>query len=202
MNFSEHLAKHDVTNLFYMTTLDNLESILKRGILCRRSAGKYPYNDISSNSVQSRRVKYHSFVQLFFADNTPMIYVCTDSNSEQCRKIILLEIASEVANCTGVVFFDGNAAAHETQQYNDPRDLNKLDWKIIFSPRGAWGEQWKRIRAAEIHIPECCPASCIQGVYFQSRLTGGHSKITKILNEFPALHKIFVKDSLTSTGIE
>lgn len=196
MNFSQHLASHNVTSLFYLTSVDNLEPILKRGILCRELAQEHEYADISCNSVQRRRIGYHSHVPLFFTDNTPMLYVCVKTSAD----VILLEIASEVTNRDGVMFFDGNAAAGQTLQYNDPTDLNLLDWKVIHSRRGAYGSSWKRIRSAEVHIPQVCPASYITGVYFQLNLDGGYSKLQKIINDSPQSHDIFIDDSLTRTG--
>ncbi len=203
MKFSEHLTNYGVTKLFYLAPIENLSEILKRGILCRQLAEKYQSYDISAQYAQINRKKnyprVHSYVPLFFADNTPMLYNRVERYGME--NVILLEISPEVTNKDGILFFDGSAAK-KSNKYDNPVYLGKLNWDIISDRRGAWAEPWISIRSAEIHIPECCPASYIQGVYFQSRLTGGQSKITKILNEFPALHKIFVKSLLTSTGIK
>ena len=199
MNFSEHLAKHGVVDLFYLTSFKNLESILERGILCRQSAKKYQTDDISLEDVQRLRKAYHSKVPLFFASNTPMLYrVCTKDGRNY--DVVMLEISPDVANRAGVSFFDENAAASGANEYSDPNDLDKLDWHIILRRVAYWG-RWLSIKAAEIHIPEVCPASYIRQIYFQSNLSNGRSKLSKIISDSPQSHEILLTDSLTPTGI-
>ncbi len=200
MNFSEHLAEHGVSRLFYIASLKNLESILERGILCRQSAGKYQPVDISSEDVQRLRAAYHSKVPLFFAPNTPMLYVCINSKGEGSQDVIMLDISPEVTNRGGVSFFDGNAAAGGTKKYSDPVDLDKLNWDVILK-RVAWYGEWKRIKGAEIHIPKVCPPSYIRGIYFQSCLVDGYSKLSKIVSKFSQSHEILINNSLQSIGI-
>lgn len=197
MNFSKHLAKYNVTRLFYLTSLENFDSILERGILCKEDAAPYQVHDISDRSVQSRRSEYHSHVPLFFADDTAMLYNCV----KKYDNVILLEIMPEATDCEGVLFFDGNAASVATQKYNAPEDLGKLDMDILFSRGPAFFGERKRIRAAEVHIPRVCEASYIKGIYFQQRLSGGWTRIGEIIDNCPQSCKIFVKNSLTEHGI-
>ncbi|MGR3983709.1 MAG: DUF4433 domain-containing protein [Gammaproteobacteria bacterium] len=202
---SEHFRNHGVTHLFYMTSRKNLDSILEHGILCRIRAEELQHQtgrefaDISNKYVQKRREKYIWDVPLFFADNTSMLYtVC-----KKHRDLILLEISTESANCDGVQFSDGNVAAAEsgrTEIYDSPEDLKKLNWDILLSScRARWGD-WKRIRQAEVLIPENCPATYIQGVYFQPRLPEElRAKLREILDNSP--HEIFLESTLTPGGI-
>lgn len=203
---SERLRANNIDRFFYLTALANLKSILAHGILCRNAAGKLPHVDISDRDVQRHRGDLHRYVPLFFADNTPMLYVCTEERDD----VVLLEVSTDAVNRNGVWFTDGNAAAIKsgrTTEYDNPEDLEKLDWEIIFSCNPATGtdrhgRDWKRIRAAEMLIPGKCPATHIQGVYFQRRLPKNmREKLREIRDNSPHSREIFLKPSLTPQGI-
>ncbi|MDD9811955.1 MAG: DarT ssDNA thymidine ADP-ribosyltransferase family protein [Gammaproteobacteria bacterium] len=209
MNFSDHLTEKGVKNLFYLTALENLESILERGILCRDLARQHIKVDISSDRVQRGRMEnfpnVHQHVPLYFAHNTPMLYVCVSPKRGNNQSVILLKISSEVANFDAVCFSDGKTA-NGANLYTNPDDLKKLDWEIINSDLSAWGEDrsgrdWPDIRSSEIFVPKECDAFYIRGIYFQSRLAEGWSKVGKILEHASWSGKIFVENSLTEKGI-
>ncbi|MDA7969688.1 MAG: DUF4433 domain-containing protein [Gammaproteobacteria bacterium] len=197
MTLSKQLLIYGVTRLFYLTPLANLESILSRGILSRHAAAQLAHEDISDQDVQNRRGNLHSYVPLYFAANTPMLYVCANQYSE----IVLLQISPDVANIEKVCFADGNAAASATYIGNDPEKLAKFKWRIIFSPRGySWGD-WKRIKSAELLVPNVCPPAHIQGVYYQPKPESIREKLQKILDNSPHSREIFLKPDLTPQGI-
>jgi len=201
MNFSDHLAKNGVRNLFYLTALENLESILQHGILCRNLARQHIKLDISSRQVQRGRKdnfpQVHSYVPLYFASNTPMLYVCASPKRDNRESVILLNISSKVANLGEIYFSDGKTA-NGANRYTAPGDLAKLNWGIIDNPNPAFLDAWTHVRSSEIFVPKKCDASYIQGVYFQKRLADGWSKIGKIMDDSECSHKIFVENSLTA----
>jgi len=204
MSFSKRLADCGVKTLFYLTALENLESILRHGILCRDSARQHIKVDISSDRVQRGRMgnfpDVHKYVPLYFAPNTPMLYVCASPRRSDMKSVVLLEISSDVANLGEVRFSDGKTA-NDANLYTDPDDLTKLDWKIINNPYPAYYEHWTHVRSSEIFVPKECATSYIRGIYFQSRLAEGWSKVGKILDHASWSGKIFVENSLTEKGI-
>jgi len=204
MRFSDHLVKNGVKNLFYLTALENLESILQHGILCRDFARQHIKVDISSDRVQRGRMdnfpEVHKYVPLYFAPNTPMLYVCASLKRNNMESVILLKISSEIVNFGEVYFSDGKTA-NGANLYTDPDDLTKSGWEIINNPYPAYSEDWTHARSSEIFVPEECDSSYIQGVYFQSRLAEGWSKAGKILDHASWSGKIFVENSLTERGI-
>jgi len=204
MNFSDHLTQKGVKNLFYLTALENLESILRRGILCRDLARQHIKKDISSDRVQRGRMgnfpEVHKYVPLYFAPNTPMLYVCASPKRSNKETVVLLKVSNKVTNFDGIRFSDGKTA-NGANLYTDPGDLAKLDWKIINNPYPAYYEDWTHVRSSEIFVPEECHAHYIQGVYFQSRLADGWSKVGKILDHVSWSGEIFVENSLTEKGI-
>jgi hypothetical protein len=110
----------------------------------------------------------HRHVPLFFADNTPMLFV-TWSN----KHVILVEISPEAADKPNVCFSDMNVAATGHSIYSDPADLANLHWPIIRSRHGAFGADWKRKRAAEMLIPNNCPPSFFKTIHVQPAVIDG-----------------------------
>lgn len=137
-----------------------------------------------------------------------MLNVCTGAERGKGNRddVILLNIAIEAANSKEALFSDGNVGKGAIV-YGDPSDLNKLGWDIIYlrSPAYPWedrhGRNWGLIRSSEFLMHESCEASYIQGVYFQSRLAEGWSRIGKTPDDSGCAHKIFVENSLTPSGI-
>jgi len=127
MPLSEHLAHFGATRLWNVTHLENLKSILEQGILARNALPDgQTVRDISDQDAQSRRTKMrvhdsdllvdpHDYVPLFIADNTPMLYVVSQS-----PEVILLEIQSAVADGDGVFFSDGNVASQYANLFPSP----------------------------------------------------------------------------------
>lgn len=137
---------------WYITSVDNLESIFENGILCRTLIEEYGISatDISYSTVQRRRVEYHDYVPLFFADNTPMLYVVF---KEQYENVCLLEINKGVMEIEGVKFSNGNVASEETVVYDSLDDITNEEWEIIYSRHPTYWDR-KRIRSAEVLVPD------------------------------------------------
>ncbi len=143
----------DLLSFCYLTHLDNLESILENGILSRDMchALRISPSDISDGRVQSRRHEFHGCVPLFFADNTPMLWVVMKKLGD---KIALLEVDKAVLRTPGAMFSDGNLASCVTNLYENEAALANLDWHIIYNRRGAYSPEWKRVRSAEVLVPD------------------------------------------------
>jgi hypothetical protein len=211
MKLSEHITAHGITSLWNITHLDNLKSVLKHGILSRNAASRLlHFTDISDADAQSRRTPInnpvtginldpHDYVPLFFADNTPMLYVVSDDS-----RVVLLEISPEVSDTDGVHFSDANVASQYAQIYKDPTDLDQLDWSVIKSRRGAFWQNWKLIRSAEVLIPKQCPPSFIKAIHVQTNNDANINTVDtvrQILSQQLINTSIAVKGDLTPYGI-
>ena len=174
-----HLKKFGIYYLHYMTHIDNVVSILEKGILSYNLVSQMhiEHRDIADQGVQQNRNKkvpltqlsIHEYVPLYFATQTPMQYVITQSAATKGRSIvcstkdlIFLDLdASQIFGQPGVIFSDGNAArASETKFYADPADLVKLDWETINCPGDYYGSsgkcynpEWKRKKSSEVLVP-------------------------------------------------
>lgn len=81
------------------------------------------------------------------------------------QNIVLLEINAEIMDTPGCLFSDGNIASGESNLYSDVAALEGLDWHIILSRRPAYWREWKRIRSAEVLIPDRVPTEYIQKIH-------------------------------------
>lgn len=153
----------EMKSLWYITHINNLESILRNGILSHKECQEIGIRhiDVSDHAVQRRRKEFHKYVPLFFANNTPMLYVVMN----KFKEIILLEINILILSNYRVKFSDGNIASSDTTIFSDLRDMEKLDWEIIFSQNPAFGKEWKRKRSAEVLVPERIPPHYIVGIH-------------------------------------
>jgi len=201
MTFGEGLKSHGVSSLWSVAHLNNLKSVLEHGILCQDDVllRNVVHTDISSRQVQNRRpAGFHGCVPLFFADNTPMLYVTAHD-----RSVILLALSLEVAGKDGVRFSNRNIATSEHTIYSCTADLDALNWGIILDRRGAWSRDWKAVRSAEVLVPTKCDSSFIECVHVQQ---AEHEGITmaerarQIIRDAGA-REVPVREDLTAEGI-
>lgn len=170
-----YLMKCQISNLYYMTEIDNVPSILERGILSYHAVNQIHglgHKNFSLDGVQNRR-KYvilengenlHNYVPLHFTTHTPMQYIITHSAFTRGRErksskesLAFLEVnAFKVFQENEVYFSDGNAASDGTEFYNDIDGLDKLNWEVIRSPNGypqCYDREWKREKSSEVLVP-------------------------------------------------
>lgn len=186
-----------IRQLWYITHLSNLESILTHGILSREQVKKrkIEFLDISEQEVQQRRQSYHDYVPLFFADNTPMLYVVCKEYG--IGNICLLAIHANILNKIGVLFCDGNLAADETKIHKSIDGIPDDYWQIIYSRRPAWGTDWKRIRSAEVLIPQEVPVE-----YFKAISVSSVAKMRVPLIQAQDICNIPIYANLTPNGLQ
>jgi O-acetyl-ADP-ribose deacetylase (regulator of RNase III) len=165
-----------INQLYYITHIDNLPSILEHGILSHRLIQKEKINftPIYSEDIVSRRSHrivsndktLWDFANLYFLARNPMLYkVKCDKSIEQ---IIVLGVRKDVMDTKGVFITDGNAANLPTTIV--PRSkVGKESWAEISAniEREWWsqGDDSKRKIMAECLVPESVPPGYIQTIY-------------------------------------
>jgi len=164
----------EVEQLFYLTHIDNLDSIMKKGILSHSKVQNMPHKRIDMFEIQERRrikrvsggEKLHDYANLYFSARNPMLYKRKDEHKDIC----VLRISKEVLKISGVVVTTGNAASDYTS-FNPPESgIEKLDRKLIFAKK--WtdddpivGCKKRTAKCAEILVPHYVPSSLIFGAY-------------------------------------
>jgi hypothetical protein len=136
--------------LLYLVHPDNLESIVRHGILPYnqiRSLG-LTHTSIASGEVQQRRISFHDFVPLYLARRNPMLWAIGD----QPRAYIRVRL--EVADQEDVIFADGNAASNATEFAAGDSGVRGLPWDVIMASRwtGSRFPDGKRQRCSEVLV--------------------------------------------------
>lgn len=127
-----------------------------------------------------------------------MLYVTAKAHGE---RVCLLEIAVNVCHRPGTLFSDGNVANSETSIFSDSENLCRLDWEIICSESAAWGRDWKRVRSAEILVPQMVEPDYITAIHiFPNADTSTSVTISDAL-ETVQFGDIEVCEDLAATGL-
>jgi len=171
------MDRDEVKELHFITSIDNLASILMRGILSHNRAVRIPHDSIASEDVQDiRRGKsvpggssLHSYANLYFDARNPMMYFL-----KHLPDLIVVRVSADVLDIANTVVSDGNAASAPTRFYPSPEGLHNLDSTPIFA--WSWNDEdyWrkvekKRVRNAEVLVPNLVPSKYIEGCYVDSR---------------------------------
>jgi ssDNA thymidine ADP-ribosyltransferase, DarT len=193
------MDRDEVRELHFITSIDNVGSILMRGILCHNRARRVPHRSVASESVQDRRrrksvpggLSLHSYANLYFHARNAMM-LCLQGDPD----LIVIRVSPDVLDIPDTVVTDGNAASGPTRFYPSPGGLQYLDSSRIFA--WSWNDQdpWvkkekKRVRQAEVLVPYLVPSEYIEGCYVDTRQKRG-----KLLDDLPVVdvrREIFFK---------
>jgi len=147
-----------------------LVNIFEKGLLSHTVAHALKINksDISNRMVQARRKHVHNKVPLYFNILNPMTYTYPDSEKSS---LAILRIDKEVMRLPGAIFSDGNAASSATKFYTTLNELDKLDWNCINATYWSAFNDGKRIRCAEVLVPQKISKQFIREVYFNDSAT-------------------------------
>ena len=170
---SEWLRRYTKRPLFYITSLENLPSIVSKGILSHDKVRGIPHKDISNKIVNSRRSRpdpifdrpIHYYVPLFFRANNPMLFALKEKQGEFGVLHVDTNVTDDVPEC---LFTDGNAASDTTTFFKDFSELDKLCWDVLNQDRWTRSDhphkEKRRIRNAEVLIPEHIPFRYVSAI--------------------------------------
>ena len=160
-----------VQELHFITTVDNMTSILEHGILCRKRANALPHISIANEEVQNRRIgkkvpngaELHDYANLYFDARNAMMYTRRD-----VANLIVLRVNPNVLDLPNVVISDGNAACGPTAFYPSPEGLAHLNSDKVYAQSWNCDDPWEKIerkrqRQAEVLVPVGVHSSDIIG---------------------------------------
>jgi hypothetical protein len=167
------MDRDEVKELHFITTTDNLDSILMRGILCHNRARRVPHRSIASDDVQDIRrgkgvpggLSLHNYANLYFdARNAMMRFLNRDPD------LVVIRVSPAILDIPDTVVTDGNAANGPTRFYPSPEGLQRLDSTRVFAWSWLDPDPWvqkekKRVRQAEVLVPYLVPSNYIEGCY-------------------------------------
>ena len=169
------MRKLDIRNLYYITHIDNLPSILENGILSHEKIEKervQPVRIYNKDIVSRRRGKntpdqksLWRYANLYFQARNPMMYRVVHEKGP--KDLAVVGVTKEILQTPGVFITDGNAANAPTQFYFPGDGLKMLgqQWKIV---QNEWWNNLdgsKRKIMAECLVPNNIDPAFINSVY-------------------------------------
>ena len=158
---------HKWRYIFHFTDMENLDSIIKNGLLCTNEKDKrgIKHKNIANMNIQERRAamdvpvgpggKVHDYVPFYFSSINPMLLRKLNEKNVDQQLIIYLCVKIQRLEEDDAVFTDSSAnTADSPNFYNDTNHLDKLDWGAI--DKKSWGvasdeERHKKMAEAFIH---------------------------------------------------
>lgn len=170
-----------VKGLYYITHIDNLRSILQRGILSHQRIQDegIRFTPIYDEEIVVNRANVAtpngkslwSFANVYFQARNPMLYRVLIEKS--ANEIVVVAVRPDILNTMGMFITTGNAASPLSEILPAPAAMKRLG-KIL---RGTDKDWWKiedgskREIMAECLIPEVIPPEFIQAIYVADHKT-------------------------------
>jgi hypothetical protein len=170
------LERADVKELYYITPITNVVSIMKHGILSNELSNSLPHESLAMEEIQSKRKNkqipgtkklLHEYANLYFDAHNPMLSKRRSENNEIC----VLRISSSVLDLRDVIISDRNAASDWARFSIVSEGLTALDknkiyaryWTNANNQYDAW--EFKSIKCAEVLVPKRVEPKYIMGAY-------------------------------------
>lgn len=173
------MQREKISELHNIQHIDNIPSILKRGILSHNQALKLKEKskDISDVEPQGKRSKVvvpggrrlHDYANLYFNGRNKMMYKVL--RKYQHSEVCVICINPEVLDLNGVVIADCNASSDYVRFYPSPEGLRYINYDLVFAK--SWThpddirEEWRHgaIICAEVLVPDKVDPRFIKGIY-------------------------------------
>lgn len=181
----EVIKKDNIQELFYLTHIDNLSSILVNGILSHKRAKKNQpkHQDISNNDVQGRRSKkiiprvnevkkplnLHRHVPLFLNAHNAM------TSLKKSESVCILRLYSKILDRGDAVITNRNASTDKADFYTvEAFELTKESTEIIKSSEpfcllgkksDSEREEFKQVKQAEVLLPYHIHSKYVGGIF-------------------------------------
>jgi hypothetical protein len=172
-------TKHPIKGLYYITHIDNVPSILKRGILSHKLVEEQhvqftPIYDAQIVSNRHDRLapdgkNLWEFANLYFQPRNPMLYRVISEKDK--KSIVIVSVSPQVLNIPGAFVTMGNAASplSDILLVRDGLKAITQMWDTINSDWWREEDGSKRKIMAECLVPDVVPPDFIHSLYVTSR---------------------------------
>lgn len=163
--------------VYNIMPITNIPSVMCNGILSFNLAEKIDHQSVAMNTAQQRRAavrmpdgrSLHDYANLYFSYWNPMLSVRRGFND----KICILALYSSVLDIAGCVVSDQNAAADLTRFYPAKIGIEKINFAKVHAESWKHSDiyeesQHKKIKCAEILVPDFIEPTYIAGAYVHS----------------------------------
>jgi len=169
------LERSDVKELYYITPIANVPSIMQCGILSNERSKNLRHESLAMEEIQSKRKnkqipsarKLHEYANLYFDAHNPMLSKRRDKNNQIC----ILRVNTSVLDLPDVIISDRNAASNWARFDSVIDGLAALDkdkiyaryWTNANNQYDLWEN--KSVKCAEVLIPDRVEPKYILGAY-------------------------------------
>jgi len=179
--------------LYYIAHINNLESILKRGILCHRKIEEekieftpiYDADIVSSRSEKKVTEKSNlwDFVSLYFQPRNAMLYRVIFYSGVNVEDLLIIGLKSDLLYKNDIFITTGNAASPYTVFLQSDKSQEVLEIIREKTDKEWWSSEdgSKREMMAECLVPEMVSPEYISEIYVPN--DRALSKVKKICNE-------------------
>ncbi|MFH0799567.1 MAG: DUF4433 domain-containing protein [Pseudomonadota bacterium] len=170
---------NDIQELYFITEIANVPSIMREGILSHKEARRIPHSSIAEEGVQERRQNkkvpgtnkcLHDYANLYFDAHNPMLSARRHLNDSIC----VLRIRNDVLAAQGVIVTDQNAS-------RDCWFKSVADGLPLMKKEEIFAEFWldddpiekyrkKGIKCAEVLVSERVSPESIVGAYVANNI--------------------------------
>lgn len=169
------MAELNIRNLYYITHINNLPSILEKGILSHERVEKegVPSTRIYNADIVNRRREKNtpdqkslwSYANLYFQARNPMMYRVV--HEKGVKDLAVVSVAKKILQTPNIFITDGNAANAPTQFYFPSNGLKMLgqQWKIVQNEWWNTLDGSKRKIMAECLVPNGVSPEFINSIY-------------------------------------
>jgi O-acetyl-ADP-ribose deacetylase (regulator of RNase III) len=169
------MKKPNIKSLYYITHIENLPSILQRGILSHKAVEELgvSYTPIYDSGIVSKRKDKSTiarsslweYANLYFQPRNPIMYRVVHEKDK--RDIAVVGVKPDVLGAAGGIITDGNAANDPTQFFaiKEGIEILQKQWKII---QNEWWNELdgsKRKIMAEYLVPEQISPELVHSVF-------------------------------------
>lgn len=167
------MYRSDIKELYYITPIENVPSIMKYGILSHNLSKRLHHRSVAMPEIQTiRKDKHipnagmlHDYANLYFDAHNPMLSKTRSINSEIC----ILRINHEILDLPGIIIADKNAASDYVGFFNVTDGLASLNKDELFAQFWLHADRIEyfrhsAIKCAEVLVPNKVDPKYILGV--------------------------------------
>lgn len=183
--------RNELEELHSIQAIDNVPSILQRGILSHEGAAGIDHISVADPAIQDRRAgrqvpggqPLHQYANLYFHARNPMMFRRRGRHAELC----VLRIRCDVLDLPDVVVTDGNASSDYIRFGAAADGLDFIDADLTFAMWWTDTDYYEKMRkktarCAEVLVPDRVPPGLVEGAYVCGHDDG------RLANLAPGLH--------------
>jgi hypothetical protein len=174
------MKREDVTEVHCIQPIENLPSLVRRGILSNEAARAVTHSSVANPDVQRLRAgvtltladgtsrRLHSYANLYFDARNPMMYfLCANGDHAD---LCVLRVDKAVLDLPGDIISDRNAASGVASFHLSPAGLSKLSADRVFAHYWTDSDpivqqEKKQARCAELLVPDRVDPKFMIGIY-------------------------------------